>query len=169
MPRVIKLYTIGIYTNAFGSKVDFGTTSMPTLSRQLKSNEFHVKSSSLTTLSVTTYNLIFSLPFNTGYTYACSVYLPFRTQTGLNVDISGGSSISFFNNSLLTFNALGLLNNDTITINNLLTHVSLEPINIQLNITFSNILYFKGSFILTMQQIKTFSYITSTQNNQIVY
>jgi len=38
MPKLIKLYSIGIYTNAFGYKVDNGIASLQTVSRQLKSN-----------------------------------------------------------------------------------------------------------------------------------
>ena len=143
MPRLINLYSIAVYTNAFFSKVDLGTFTLQTLSRQLKSNEFQVRSSSLMTYSPTTYSLMFSYPFDLGLTFRCLVYVPFDVQPGLSADISGATFISL-NNGILAFSALGLINNTTISINNLLTYNSLQPIGISINVTFNNLIYFKG-------------------------
>jgi len=83
-----------------------------------------VRSSSSTTSSPTTYSLIISLPFDNGYEYSCSAYMPFGRTSGSSIDLSGGLLTSFSNNIIL-FTASNLINNSTITINNLLTHISL--------------------------------------------
>lgn len=112
--------------------------------------------------------MYFSLPFNLGVTYTVSLSFPFDLQGSLSLLLTGGTLVSF-SSQVLTFTASQLTSNSSIVINNLLTAASKQPTTITVNITYQGAIYFYGSTLLAMTQIRLFNYVNVVQSNQIVY
>lgn len=111
---------------------------------------------------------MFSLPIDLGSSLTVSTFLPFQLQSGSSVFLTGATLISYSSQTLaVTSNSL--TSNSTISINNLMTAVSLQAINITTNITYLGKLYFYGSQLLYLSKAKTFNTATLTQSNQVVY
>ena len=164
----VDTYSFGINTLSSGSIVDESTASLAVTARKLKSYEFSIASSSLTTFTPTIYTLAFSLPIDLGSSLTVSTYLPFKFQSGSSVFLTGASLVSY-SSQILTVTSTSLTNNSTISINNLMTAVSLQGINITINITYLGKLYFYGSQFLYLSKAKNFNTITLSQNSQIAY
>ena len=108
------------------------------------------------------------MPIDLGSSLTVSTFLPFRLQSGSSVFLTGASLVSYAS-QILTVTSNSLTNNATISINNLMTAVSLQGINITINITYLGKLYFYGSQLLYLSKAKNFNTATLSQSNQVVY
>lgn len=167
MSQLVGNFSLALSTTSSGNIVDTGTVTISATSRQLTSTELRLISSSSTTNTPTIYTLLLNLPFDLGYTYTLILYLPVSQRPSLTVSVSNATLISYGNSTLVL--TAGGLTNSLITLGNLLTPISLEPIVATISISYQGQLMFEGSQQLAMSNMRTITTFTLSQSNKIVY
>lgn len=168
IPSSIGSFTLSLQTLSPVWTIDQTTLSISSSPRKLLSPELAISSSSTITYSPTVYTLVFSLPLTLPLTYTIQCALPFDVQIGRTILISNAIMVNFVGGTL-TMTSLSLTAGYSITIANLMTYQSRQPIPISVTISSNSNIYFKGSLTLTMTTAKQLDSITFIQSSSMVY
>jgi hypothetical protein len=157
-------YSLSVGTFSTGSMVDSGTIGLNTSARVLKSGEFTVTSSSNVTYSPTVYTIGVTLPFTASSAYEATLSLPFESQLGAAVSLTGGTLLSFAGGTLSFSSDFS----SPLQLTGLLTARSLAPAKLSLVLHRSAVAYWTGSVTLTASSMKPLSTLSLSLSNQIV-